>query len=299
MRQLRNIVVALGAAMVISCGGGGGSASSSAANTPTTPSTPTPPTNTPTTAFKGDIVLASPTGDSIKLNLYSTTESGAITVAYGTVSGRLDTQTATANLSADKPLEVSLTNLAANTRYYYRVSLVPANGSTTQTSDELQFQTARPAGSTFMFALQGDSHPERLKSEFDPTLYQRTLDAVAADRPDFYIAMGDDFSVDTLDATTITEAQVRGRYTLQRPYFSTVARRASLFLVNGNHEQAARYLLDGTPNNVAVWAQNSRNSLYSQPAPDRFYGGNSEPVTFIGQLRNYYSWTWGIGRAHV
>jgi hypothetical protein len=113
------------------------------------------------------------------------------------------------------------------------VSLVPANGSTTQTSDELQFQTARPAGSTFMFALQGDSHPERLKSEFDPTLYQRTLDAVAADRPDFYIAMGDDFSVDTLDATAITEAQVRGRYTLQRPYFSTVARRASLFLVNG------------------------------------------------------------------
>ena len=291
--QLRNIVVAIGAAMIISCGGGGSSAPSSAANTPTAPSTPTPPTTTATTTFKGDIVLASPTSDSIKLNLYSTTESGAVTVAYGTVPGRLDTQTATANLSADKPLEVAVVNLAANTRYYYRVSLVPANGSTTQTSDELQFQTARPAGSTFMFALQGDSHPERLKSEFDPTLYQRTLDAVAADRPDFYIAMGDDFSVDTLDATTINEAQVRGRYTLQRPYFSTVARRASLFLVNGNHEQAARYLLDGTPNNVAVWAQNARNSLYSQPAPDRFYGGNSEPVAFIGQLRNYYSWTWG------
>ncbi len=66
-----------------------------------------------------------------------------------------------------------------------------------------------------------------------------------------------------------------------------------MFLVNGNHEQAAGYLLDGTPNNVAVWAQNARNSHYSEPAPDGFYTGNAEPVPFIGLLRNYYSWTWG------
>jgi hypothetical protein len=64
-------------------------------------------------------------------------------------------------------------------------------------------------------------------------------------------------------------------------------------LVNGNHEQAARYLLDGTPNNPAVWAQNSRNALFSQPAPDNFYTGNTESVTHIGLLRNYFSWTWG------
>jgi hypothetical protein len=56
---------------------------------------------------------------------------------------------------------------------------------------------------------------------------------------------------------------------------------------------AARYLLDGTPNNVAVWAQNARNSLYSQPAPDGFYTGNTEQVNYIGLLRNYYAWTWG------
>jgi hypothetical protein len=65
--------------------------------------------------------------------------------------------------------------------------------------------------------------------------------------------------------------------------------------VNGNHEQAARYLLDGTPDNVAVWAQNARNAYYAEPAPDGvFYTGNVEQIPFInGPLRNYYAWTWG------
>ena len=72
-----------------------------------------------------------------------------------------------------------------------------------------------------------------------------------------------------------------------------IGRTAPVFLVNGNHEQAARYLLDGTPNNVAVWAQNARNAHYSQPAPDSFYTGNTEVVPYIGLLRNHYAWTWG------
>ena len=33
--------------------------------------------------------------------------------------------------------------------------------------------------------------------------------------------------------------------------------------------------LDGTPDNVAVWAQTSRNAYYPQPAPDVFYTGDA------------------------
>ena len=83
------------------------------------------------------------------------------------------------------------------------------------------------------------------------------------------------------------------RYTLQRPFLGLLGRQTPIFLVNGNHEQAASYLLDGTPNNVAVWAQTARNAHYAQPAPDGFYSGNATPVPFIGLLRNYYAWTWG------
>ena len=104
------------------------------------------------------------------------------------------------------------------------------------------------------------------------------------------------FSVDTINQANpraVTQPQVVERYLIQRPYLGILGRTTPVFLVNGNHEQAARYLLDGTPNNVAVWAQNARNSYYSQPAPDDFYTGNTETVEHIGLLRNYFAWTWG------
>jgi hypothetical protein len=37
---------------------------------------------------------------------------------------------------------------------------------------------ARVAGSTFTFAIQGDSHPERTAKQFDPNLYAQTLRAL-------------------------------------------------------------------------------------------------------------------------
>ena len=68
---------------------------------------------------------------------------------------------------------------------------------------------------------------------------------------------------------------------------------APVFLVNGNHEQASLANLDGTPDNVAVWAQNARNAYYPQPAPDSFYTGDAEPVEHVGLLRDYFAFTWG------
>jgi hypothetical protein len=66
-----------------------------------------------------------------------------------------------------------------------------------------------------------------------------------------------------------------------------------LFLVNGNHEQAAKYLLDGTENNAAVLAGKARTCYYPLPAPGGFYSGDTEQVQGIGLLRDYYAWEWG------
>jgi hypothetical protein len=244
-------------------------------------------------AFVGSIVLGSPTAKSIVVNAYSASQSGQVSVSYGTLTGTYSKSTAYADLSAGKPIEIPVDGLSPNTRYYYRLLYRDRAGNPSSASDEFSFQTARPAGSSFTFSIQGDSHPERAKTQFDAELYTRTLMTVASDRPDFYILMGDDFSVDTLNPATINAAQVTERYTLQKPYLTLIGRSAPLFLVNGNHEQAAKYLLDGTPNNVAVWAQNARNAHYAQPAPDGFYTGNNESVPFIGLLRNYFAWTWG------
>jgi hypothetical protein len=113
--------------------------------------------------------------------------------------------------------------------------------------------------------------------------------SAAADQPDFYLTIGDDFSVDALK--TVNADIVRSLYINQRQYLGLVG--SPVFLVNGNHEQAAMANLDSTANNVAVWAQTARNAYYSLPAPDGFYTGDSEPVPFIGLLRDYYAFTWG------
>jgi hypothetical protein len=243
-------------------------------------------------SFRGSVVLGSPTTTSIKANVYSADQTGSVSIAYGTVPGIYDGQTAPVAIAPRTPVEIPLTGLRANTRYFYRLHW-QTSGVGSGPTPEASFQTARTPGSTFVFGVQGDSHPERARIQFDSSLYVNTLTTAAADRPDFYIMLGDDFSVDQISAPVITNDLVTERYRIQRPYLGIIGKTAPVFLVNGNHEQAARYLLDGTPNNVAVWAQNARNTHYSQPAPDGFYTGNTEPVPFIGLLRNYYAWQWG------
>ena len=264
-----------------------------AAGVKTAKQTVTVSASTTPTAFGGNIVLGSPTATSIKANIFTPNQRGTVSISYGTTPGVYPAQTATALLQAAIPLEMVLQGLSANTRYYYRLNFQLTGESGASTTDEFSFHTARLSGDSFTFCVQGDSHPERVNTQFNGDLYVRTLLTAAADQPDFYLAMGDDFSVDTLDPATVTASQVIERYTFQRPYLGLIGRSAPVFLVNGNHEQAARYLLDGTPNNVAVWAQNARNAHYSQPAPDGFYTGNTESVPYIGLLRNHYAWTWG------
>jgi len=103
------------------------------------------------------------------------------------------------------------------------------------------------------------------------------------------MTIGDDFSVDTLK--DVNPETVRALYINQRQWLGLVG--APVFLVNGNHEQASLANLDGTAENVAVWAQTARNAYYPQPAPDDFYTGNLESVEHIGLLRDYYAFTWG------
>ena len=289
-------------AFLTACGGGGSSNSAVSASEPVpiSPTSPSQPVVTPMPievssngVFNGTWVMGSPTSDAVVFNVHSADQAGSVALDFGVNSLQYDQQLPTAVLQIDKPLELRLQNLKPATRYFYRLRYQASNTKEWVLMPEYEFQTAKPPGQSFVFAIQGDSHPERLKTQFDGDLYKRTLLRAAADKPDFYILSGDDFSVDTLNPATITATQVRERYTLQRPYLSLIGRTSPLFLVNGNHEQAARYLLDGTPNNVAVWAQNARNSLYSQPAPDTFYSGNLEQVPFIGLLRNYFAWTWG------
>ena len=181
------------------------------------------------------------------------------------------------------PVELALDGLLPATRYWWRVRDAATTGP------EHSFVTRRPPGSSFTFNIQGDSHPERVGKMFNAALYERTLRGAAGDAPDFYLTLGDDFSVDTL--RTVNAAAVRDLYVRQRSWLGLVG--APLFLVNGNHEQAARCNLDGSATNCAVFAGRARAKFFPLPAPDGFYTGDAEPVEHIGLLRDYYAWTWG------
>jgi hypothetical protein len=246
----------------------------------------------PVVAFDGTMVLGRPTDCCITINMISNEPLDAY-FEYGTQSGIYGNRTATSIVDPGIPLEDVIAYLLPNTKYYYRMRYRRPGTNEFTEGQEYTFHTQRTPGSTFTFGVQGDSHPERNKKAFDEELYDLTLRTALSDRPDFYIMMGDDFSVDTIKPDVINPDLVAERYLLQRHYLSVLSHSTPLFLVNGNHEQAAGYLLDGTPENVAVWAQNARNLYYPQPAPGSFYTGNAEPIEFIGLLRNYFAWTWG------
>ena len=253
--------------------------------------------------FSGSIVLGRPTGHSITVSVLASNDLQMV-LEYGLSSGAYSNQTAVTNLTANQPLEFELSGLQADTLYYYRLQYKGAGDPDYLADTEHTFRTQRAPGSTFIFSIHGDTHPERANNMFNASLYTNTLTLAAADKPDFYMLIGDDFSVDNINTNLIDEARVIERYTLHRPWLGLVANSASLFLVNGNHEQAclANYLSTNTVSplssvtlsNIAVWAQIARNKYYPEPAPDSFYSGMTNDVLpGIGPLRSCYAWTWG------
>ncbi|MCL1125049.1 metallophosphoesterase family protein [Shewanella surugensis] len=156
---------------------------------------------------------------------------------------------------------------------------------------------------TFSFGVQGDSHPDRPKSLYNEALYQLNIDNVAANQPDLFFMLGDDFSIeDLISSNTINQDNVNDIYAAQREYLKGAMNNTALYLVNGHHEQAARYIYDGNFDydenysdlaNAPIYATNARNYYYSLPAPNDFYSGDKTQLENIGFLRDYYAWQWG------
>ena len=211
---------------------------------------------------------------------------------YGTAPGNYTNKTGVLTFTAGKPSEAIFDKLQPNTQYFYRIQFRKPGEKNFTARPECRFHTQRAAGSTFTFAIQGDSHPERPQMS-EPNLYARTLLNAAKDKPDFYICMGDDFSVAPIREVSFDA--VAERYTLQRPFLGLVAQSAPVFLLNGNHEQASLFNFNQGDDRhaVAVHAQNARNQFYPTPAPDNFYSGDVQSLAGIGLPKDYYAWTWG------
>lgn len=259
----------------------------------------------PSAAFS--VILGRPTEHAVTVSVLSEKACEAV-IEYGAKADALSSRTAAKTLRAGVPTEFEITGLEPDRAYVYRVrtraaGAGAAGGAGTEagyeTRTEATFQTRRAAGEQFTFCVQGDSHPERLGRMYDPELYASALRNVAADKPDFYFMMGDDFSIERLiERGTKSQDAVNAIYAHQRGFLDLVGRATPLMLVNGNHEQAAKYLLDGTATSFAVLAGKARTTFFPLPGPPpkgekSMYSGNATPVDHVGLLRDYYAWEWG------
>ncbi len=245
----------------------------------------------PASAFSQ--MLGRPTDNAVTISVLSADTVDAF-VEYGTTPDSYAKKMPVRRVSAGTPAEFELEDLAASTAYFYRVQTKASGESEFTSREAASFRTQRKRGGTFTFGVQGDSHPERLGKMFDPDLYIQAMKNVAKDRPDFYFLMGDDFSIERLiERGNKSQDAVNAIYAHQRGFLGIVGKSTPLMLVNGNHEQAAKYLLDGTASNFAVLAGKARTTFFPLPAPGGIYTGNTKPVEHIGLLRDYYAWEWG------
>jgi hypothetical protein len=238
--------------------------------------------------FTATELLGRPTNSSVTVNAVADVDL-EVYFEYGTASGVYTGQTTPTTFSGGDPIEVVINQLQPNTRYYYRTRYRESGQTEFNGGQEYSFHTQRSPDSTFTFTVQSDPHAISNNRSKNLELYQTALLNALADSPDFHLDLGDtSYTANALDYTQALDYCIA-----HRPYFGLLCHSAPLFMVLGNHEGEMGWNLDGTADNVAVWATNARKLVYPNPYPDGFYTGSTTIEDFVGLRENYYAWEWG------
>jgi phosphodiesterase/alkaline phosphatase D-like protein len=240
--------------------------------------------------FAGSIILGRPTDTTMTASVTSR-DKYEIYIKWGGKSGNYTGKSETRTSTETAPAVLTLTGLAANRQYFYRLYFKENGGSDFKSTDEYSFCTPKTAGSDFNFVVQSDSH---LKNKADPELYGQVMTMMASLHPDFMFDMGDTFLNDQEnDAKSQSYADVAATVRQQLPYFDKVTRNAPLFYTIGNHEGEYGPWLDGTKENLAAKSTLARTTYIPNPVPNEFYTGNAQAEEPLGFVQNYFAFTWG------
>ncbi|MBN2561837.1 MAG: hypothetical protein JXQ75_13000 [Phycisphaerae bacterium] len=246
--------------------------------------------------FLGTELLGRPTAHSVTVNAFSllTLE---VYFEYGVAPGPCTDETPVDTYPGETPIEVVLDGLSVDTAYVYQMRYRRPGDASFLAGPLRSFHTQRPPGSTFTFTVQADSHLRdtiRMKDQARQDLYRQTLHNARMDDPDFHIDLGDTFHCEHYIGRDVLDFQEAvTRHLDQRPYLGRLCHSAPFFFALGNHEGEQGWRLDGTRDNVAVWATNARKMLYPLPVPDDFYSGSTDEPEFVGLREDYYAWEWG------
>ena len=246
--------------------------------------------------FLGKELLGRPTDDSVTLNVLSLMTLDAY-VEYGAAPGLYTDATSVVTWSGGTPIEIVVDGLDADTEYFYRLRYRIPGASVFEAGPQRSFRTQRPPGGAFKFTVTTDSHLQDMLRNEDQNslaLYCLALTNALADKPDFHLDLGDTFHCEFYRGRdALDDHEAWDRHLDQRSFFDLVCHSAPFFFALGNHEGEQGWRLDGTPNNLAVWATLARKALYPLPSPDEFYSGSLDEPAFVGLRENYYAWEWG------
>jgi len=232
-----------------------------------------------------DLILARPEKNSVTLSMlaYHDTEGCVI---YGTRSGACASQTPLCQFKAGVPVELPISPLLPDTKYFYQFRSRPSGTTQFTNSPEFSFHTARPPGGSFTFSMTADSHlDEHTSSE----VYQQTLANIRAEQPDFHIDLGNLFMTDK----HATRDEAVRQYLAQRFYLGQIGPSVPAFLVLGTHDGESARDDDGSAGCLAAWSNAIRKKYFPNPIPDNFYTGNIIPKPLCGLPQNYYALEWG------
>ena len=263
-----------------------------------------------------NILLGRPTDESITANIIPDANA-EFYVEYGASSGSYDDQTSIFGATANQPGEIVISDLDANTEYFYRIVYRQTGTTEWNPGAEHSFVTQKAPGRTFTFDIVSDSHFDQYGgvTADEKALYQQTLLNVSADHPDFYLDLGDTFAMDPLSpygtglGTGMTEANADAAYRVQRPYMGLITHSVPLFLAIGNHENEEGWNWDDTyasgKKSLAIVGLKARKKYIPNPIPDDFYSANNDalPAQFVAEYpalasaepyhEDYFAWTWG------
>lgn len=238
-----------------------------------------------------NIVLGRPTDHTVTISALFE-QAVEVSVQYGADQVNIDQSTEWFTTEQETPLVIELAELAANTRYYYRLVYRQPFTAVLQYSPLYTFHTQRAVGASFKFLIEADEHLYDKKGVRN--LYQVCLQNQARDSADFMFSLGDTFGDDHTPFETSSE-DMRELHLDYRQYLGAVCHSMPFYFCLGNHEGESGYWLDQTPpENIAVYGTQWRKFYYPNPSPNDFYSGNTTDEPYgIGYPENYYAFTWG------
>jgi hypothetical protein len=246
--------------------------------------------------FLGNVLLGSPTSNSMMVSCLTSGEIGGGYLSWGSSDQALNSYSYFKYTDSLNPGIFTISGLEADKDYYYQFNFLNHTGEWRSTPVN-KFHTARPPGAPFSFTIQADSH---LDGNSDLATYQLTLSNIKNSNSDFHIDLGDTFMTEKF-STPLTNfvsrapdfETVNNRYRYERNNYGALTSSVPLFLVNGNHDGELGWLLDGSPQNNAVWSTLARQKYFLNPAPSGFYSTDTISDIWTGQRSSWFAWTWG------